>query len=76
MRADYVPERILFGASLALCRGGDARDPFACSFCDHEHILTEAQLDAIEGAFGSALIEAVRLQRAGESLLPSVSLRH
>jgi hypothetical protein len=54
----------------------DARAPFDCPVCDHEHVLDEAQLVAIEDAFGRALIEAHRLQMAEAAALPAAALRH
>lgn len=54
----------------------EARDPFVCSYCDHEHTLAEEQLEAIEDAFGRALLEAHRLQMAEGAVLPSAALRH
>jgi hypothetical protein len=52
------------------------RDPFVCSYCEHEHILAESQLEAIEQAFGRTLVEAHRLQTAEDAMLPKASLRH
>lgn len=36
----------------------EVRMPFNCDACDHEHVLGALQLDAIEEAFGRALILA------------------
>lgn len=42
----------------------------------HEHLLAEAQLEAIEEAFGRALVAAHRLQVVEEASPPTASLRH
>ncbi|HEX8056005.1 MAG TPA: hypothetical protein VF481_05050 [Novosphingobium sp.] len=54
----------------------EARDPFVCSCCENEHVLAEAQFEAIEAALGKALAEAHRLQVPESTVLPTASLLH
>lgn len=54
----------------------EARASFVCSYCEHEHLLDEVQIEAIEEAFGRALIEAHRLQLSGGDTSPAALLRH
>lgn len=54
----------------------EARDPFVCSCCEHEHVLAEAQLEAIEAALGRALLKAHRCQVSEHAVLPGASLLH
>lgn len=53
-----------------------ARRPFICPTCDHEHVLGEVQLKAIEDAFGRAFLEAYRLQSETTDQTSARSLAH
>jgi hypothetical protein len=54
----------------------DIRGPFDCPSCDYEHVLGRAHLDAIEKAFGRALVQAHRQQAGDKPVLPAAAVRH
>jgi hypothetical protein len=54
----------------------EIRVPFDCPACDSEHCLGADQLDAIEAAFGRALVMAHERQGAGETAPVVAQTRH
>jgi hypothetical protein len=53
------------------------RTAFECSGCDHRHLLSSDQVNAIEEALGRALVLAHRGKKTGSNPLPVFShLRH
>lgn len=52
------------------------RLPFDCHACDYVHVLGREQLEAIEQAFGRALIDAHRHEEGGVKSSLSARLRH
>lgn len=51
------------------------RSTFECPVCDYQHLLSRDQLDAVEDAYGRALVLAHR-QEGEEAIMPASKMLH